>query len=47
LRHDREAADAAAGRVEDSVGDRRRDAYDCEFADALGAERIDLGRTRM
>ena len=41
--HDREVAHAVAGRVEDGVGDRRRDADDGEFTDALGAEGVDLG----
>ena len=37
----RQLADAAAGGVEDRVGDRRGDADLADLADALGAERAD------
>jgi len=41
--HDREVADSAPGDVEDGVGDGGRDADGAEFADALAAQRADVG----
>src|SRR5262245_17648825 len=41
VERDRQIANALAGRVEDGVGDRRRYAHDADFAQSLGAERVD------
>ena len=41
IERDRQIAHAFAGRVIDRIGDRRGDADNADFADALDAERID------